>query len=147
MVESGAWEDSVAGIAEIAIQTGTSPYGDKCALAIFEVDDDFQAQLWYYNGEGGQYIFDAVSSPPHMIDRLYGEDPIALWHDILEQELELAMQPDDPYGIPQQDLDEGEDEEDGFYGGSPGGGDPGQPAPGGGGRRPPPPPRKPPGAR
>ena len=59
-------------------------------MAIFEVGDTYQPQLWYYSEEGDNYIFDAVSTPPDIMNRLYGLDPIAVWHQIIQEEHELA---------------------------------------------------------
>jgi hypothetical protein len=89
----------------------------------------------------------AAPSPPGILDRLTGTDWIKAWHDVLEEEMALAHQPDDDVKTPQQILDTGSDSPSSAGGGGGGGG--GSPnSPGGTkpGRRPPPKtPRKPPG--
>lgn len=90
LVESGVWGQSTDRITEVLIETGESPEGFECVMAIFEVGDTYQPQLWYYSEEGDNYIFDAVSTPPDIMNRLYGLDPIAVWHQIIQEEHELA---------------------------------------------------------
>jgi hypothetical protein len=78
-----------------------------------------------------------------MINKLYGEDWIALWHRILEEEIELANKPDEEFELPGV----GVDEESGGRGNSFTGSSPGTPNRPGGppGRRQPPARRRPPG--
>jgi hypothetical protein len=144
LIESGAWAETIDGISEIGIETGAGPYDEKCALAVFEVDGDFQPQLWYYHSEDEGYQFDAAPTPPDMINKLYGDDWIALWHKILEEELALANKPDEDFDVPTVDLDTSESRGTSFGGGSSPGTTPNRPG-GPPGRRPPPPPRRPPG--
>ncbi|MDY7108888.1 MAG: hypothetical protein SYC29_09655 [Planctomycetota bacterium] len=144
LIESGAWEKTIDGIDGIAIETGPGPYDEKCALAIFEVDGDFQPQLWYYHAEGEAYQFDAAPTPPDMINKLYGDDWIALWHEILEEEMALADKPDEEFDVPTVDLDSSEDRGGTFGSGTSPGTTPNSPG-GPPGRRPPPPRRRPPG--
>jgi hypothetical protein len=143
LVESGVWEETIAGISEIAIETGTGPYEEKCALAIFEINGGFQPQLWYYASSADGYRFDAAPTPPDMINKLYGEDWIALWHTILEEEIELANKPDEEFDLPGVAVDEESGgRNDSFRGSSPG--TPNRPG-GPPGRRQPPARRRPPG--
>ncbi len=149
LVESGLWAEIAAQISEVEIQTGPSPDGEKCAMAIFTVGDGYQPQLWYYTDEGsGEYIFDAAPTPPGMIDKLYGDDWIRRWHEILEEELALADKPDEDLTIAQVEL-----EGDGGGGGgsargtSPGGTDPKGPGGPPGRRKPPKKKRRAPGPR
>lgn len=90
LVESGAWAQSTDQITEVLIETGESPEGFECVMAIFEVGDTYQPQLWYFSAEGDGYIFEAGQSPPNIMNRLYGLDPIAVWHQIIQEEQELA---------------------------------------------------------
>lgn len=144
LLESGVWEEATDGIAQIAIETGTGPYDERCALAIFEVDGDFQPQLWYYESTDEGYQFDAAPTPPDMMNKLYGDDWIALWHRILEEEIELANKPDEDFDVPTVDLDTTEGRSGGFGSGTSPGTTPNSPG-GPPGRRPPPPRRRPPG--
>jgi hypothetical protein len=111
IVESGAWKDTTSHIGKINVQCGSGPTGDKCALAVFEVEADgemFQPQLWLYNTDDEQQPqFEAVASPPGIMDRLTG-DWITTWFDILEEEMRLASAPDEEHTIAQRDLDEDE---------------------------------------
>jgi len=142
------WKKSIAGITEVTIETGPGPYGEKCALALFDVDDVYQPQLWYFTEGTDAYQFEAQASPPKVMDQLHGDDWITRWHELLEEEMQLASALDTDLELTKVDLDQGgaeyEDDE-------PTGGSPNRPGFGGGGagkdRRPPPPKRKPPGAR
>jgi hypothetical protein len=104
LVDSGAWAETTSQIIQIDVETGRSPDGQACVFARFYVADDFHPQLWYYAVEADGARFDAVAAPPNMMDRLYGDDPIAIWFEILEQELALADKPDEEFVVPQKDL-------------------------------------------
>jgi hypothetical protein len=135
LVETGAWSTSTEQISRIEVETGRSPDGEECALAVFYVGQEFQPQLWYYTVEADGAEFAAVAAPPNLMDRLSGSDWIAAWFDILEQELALADEPDEEFAVPQKDYS---DNDQGDYGGPSSGpgpsapSDPGRPtAPGG----------------
>lgn len=108
LVDAGLWQDETAAIEEILLETGRSPHGDKCVLAIYLVDGQDQVQLWYYQSVGGEILFESVPMPPELTSRLSG-NWIEAWHEILEQEEQLAMQPDEDIEMPQRDIDQGED--------------------------------------
>jgi hypothetical protein len=144
LVESGAWKDTTTRTTKIGVQCGNSPLGDKCALAVFEVSgggDPFQPQLWTYDtSDEEQPRFEAVASPPGIMDRLSG-NWISRWFELLEEEMALANAAEEEYMIAQRDLDEEEEESSSASGGEPSG-----PAGVGPGMRPPPKPRKAPAA-
>jgi hypothetical protein len=135
LVDSGSWAETTSRISRIEVETGKSPDGEQCALAVFWVADSFEPQLWYYTAGTTEPEFAAVAAPPNMMDQLYGEDRIAMWFDILEQELAMADQPDEEYAVPQKNV--GETDRGGFAGPATNPGptaptDPGRPsAPGG----------------
>ena len=145
LVESGAWEETTSHIDRIDVQTGQSPTGRACALAIFYVADDFQPQLWYYETYEDGATFDAVAAPPNIMERLSGADWIAAWFDLLTEELALADEPDEEFAAPQKNYGDSTRSE-GFSIG-PGGDQPTRRAPGVPGKRPKPkgPKRRPPG--
>ena len=64
LVETGEWEITADLVTEVLLETGTSPHGMDCVLAIFEVGDSYQPQLWYYTPEGNGFVFEAVSASP-----------------------------------------------------------------------------------
>jgi hypothetical protein len=140
---SGDWLKTTNGIAEILVETGQIN-GNSCALALFTVDSNYQAQLWYYRGDASGYTFEAAPTPPNIVNRLSG-DWIQSWHKILEEEIALGMMPDvelDPTALDQEA--EEEESRGGRRGGRP------QPTPSGPGgpgglREPPSTPVKPPG--
>lgn len=151
LVATPAWEETVSDIKQVRIETGSAPppmQGQKAALAIIEVGTTYQPQLWYYSKEAGDYVFEAVATPPDMMSRLYGDDFIRLWHQILEDELAYANQQDEEYEIAPISVGTS-------IGGGEGGGsrppavNPDRPSPGGPGgppgRRKAPPKRRPPG--
>src|SRR5690606_32653053 len=111
---SGVWQETTGNIQRITIkETGMSP-GGECALAIFEVAPPgqlpaYQPQLWYYSPspeDATQYEFAPAATPPNMMSRLSGTDWIKAWHDILDEELELASRLDTTINLPQRNLEE-----------------------------------------
>lgn len=147
MVEAGVWDTATANVSSVEIQTGQNSLGQDCALAVIEVNWEFEPQLWYYTVEGDSRMFEAAPAPPGILDELSG-DWIAAWHRILEEEMALAMVPDEDLNPVQINLDE-EEEQAGSGGTSRGtGGSPNStPPPGRGRRKPPSAPRRPPGPR
>ncbi|UCD76108.1 MAG: hypothetical protein JSV91_04135 [Phycisphaerales bacterium] len=148
MVAAGVWDESTAGISSIEIQTGENSLGQSCALAVIEVGFEFEPQLWYYTVEGDTPVFEAAPAPPGILDELSG-DWIAAWHRILEEEMALAMVPDEDLNPVQTNLDEDEDGASSSGGTSRGTGSSpnSSPPPGRGRRKPPSTPRRPPGPR
>lgn len=143
LVDTGAWSEATSGIERIEVQTGVSPDGQACALAVFYVHDDFQPQLWYYKAEAMGATFDAVAGPPNLMDQLHGTDWISAWFGILDDELALAEQPDEEIVIPQMDLSDTSRSSGGGSGpgvnpgpSNPSSPSPGRPGPGGPGKRP-----------
>ena len=105
LVGSGAWVDATSKISGIDVQTGTSPVdGEPCALAVFYVDSGFQPQLWRYTINSDGPVFDSVAAPPNLMDRLYGDDWIAAWFAILDEEMALADKPDEEFVVDQRDV-------------------------------------------
>ena len=145
LVESGAWEETTSHITRIDVQSGQSPTGQACALAIFYVADDFQPQLWYYETHEDSATFDAVAAPPNIMERLSGTDWIAAWFDLLAEELALADMPDEEFAAPQKNY--GDNTRSDSFSIGPGGDQPTRRLPGSPGKRPRPkgPKRRPPG--
>ena len=115
LVDSGVWEEATNDIVAVELQTAMSPVGRPCALAVYDSGDSYQLQGWYFEQIGDGYIFEAVSMPPRMIDRLYG-DWIQTWHQILEEEVRRSQVPD----IDLESLeDDGEEEDDSGFDSSP----------------------------
>ena len=132
--DSGEWKTATSNIIGIDVRTGTHPVVGECALAVFMVGNQFEPQLWAFEitgdpaGDGVE--FDAQPSPPDMMNRLSGDDWIAAWFQILEDEMARATAPDEIIDIPTQDFTEEEtgNSSMGAPAGGPGGG--GQGAPG-----------------
>ena len=147
LIASGVWTQTTSKISRIRVQTGASPAGEDCALAIFYVGDGFQPQLWYYMVDIDGPRFDAVAATPGITDQLSGSDWISAWFDILGEELALADKPDEDFIGPQRDVSE-KDSSGGPAMGPSGPSNPTQPTlpPGGPRKRPKPrTPRRPPG--
>jgi hypothetical protein len=150
LVDSGAWAETTDQISRIDVETGSSPEGEPCALAIFYVSHQFQPQLWYYTVEDEGAEFAAVAAPPDLMNRLSGSDWISVWFDILQQELALADEPDEEFVPPQRNVSDSDRADYGGPSSGPGPGaptDPGRPSapPGMPGKRKKGPKRAPPG--
>lgn len=107
LMATPAWKQTTSQITSIDIQTGADPAGEKCALAVIEVGTggatSFQPQLWLYKTDAEEPVFEAVASPPGILDKLSG-DWIATWFQILAAELALADQPDEEFAVAQVDV-------------------------------------------
>lgn len=138
LLKSGAWQKTVSQIQSIDIQTGAHDV-NKCALAVIEVGTgarmSFQPQLWYYTTDDLSATFEAAPTPPGVMDRLSGEDWIAAWHQILDDEQQIAMLDEEMEALKQRNLEEEERETQTAEG-------PSQGSTGKGGARPLPPPRE-----
>lgn len=137
MSESDAFEQATQGIMAINIQTGTSPSIGDCALALFMVDGEFEAQLWTFQVDGDPAAdgarFDSVPASPDIVEHLSGDDWIAAWVEVMEGEWARALEPDEVIEIASTDLSDEEDESAGGPSGNapigPGGGAPGRKRP------------------
>lgn len=146
LVESGEWSETVENIYDIEVVAGTSPNGDKCVMALIDVNSVMQPQLWHYFNDAGGFEFEAQPCPPDVMDKLSGTDWIAAWYDLLDKELALADRDDVDVEWDPVDLDQSNGNSGSGFSPSPGGNPSSAPSPGGPGRRrPTPPPRKPPG--
>jgi len=53
--------------------------------------------------------FDSVATPPAILDKVQGDDPIAAWFNVLKLELAKANEPDENPEFKQQDFTEKQD--------------------------------------
>ncbi|HMN96211.1 MAG TPA: hypothetical protein PKC43_07850 [Phycisphaerales bacterium] len=102
--KSGLWEPVIAQITRCDVRTGETRNG-RVALAVFHVGRNFQAQLWTYE-TAPEPEFSAEPTPPNIIDRLSGDDWIASWYAVLEEEMRKANEPDEVVVIRSTVLDE-----------------------------------------
>ena len=63
-------------------------------LAIFTINSTLQPTLWHLHSDINGTSFAAVDTPPGILDRIYGNDLIAMWHKIIQEDLEKANEPD-----------------------------------------------------
>ncbi len=104
----------------------------------------FQPQLWRYTTGIDAPTFDAVATPPDIMSKLSGDDWIAAWFKLLDEELALADKLEEEFIVQKKDLsDPGFDSGVSMSPGGPPNRQPGSPGPG---KRPKPKtPRRPPG--
>lgn len=142
LVASGDWAQTTRKITRIDVRCGKSPSAQACALGIYHIDGgSFEPQLWTYDASESGSMFEAVATPPGVMDRLSGADWITAWFALLDEELALADVPDDEGTIQKRDVGDPNrpDSEDSPGYSNPGESDPSKPsAPGGPGtgRRP-----------
>lgn len=127
MLDDGTFEAATGKIMGVKLEAGTSPKFGDCALAVYMMNDGtFETQLWSYeiegDPEGDGPVFDALPSPPNMLERLSGNDWIAAWLQILEDELARAMEPDEIVEFTNTDLTEEAESGSSGVGFNPGGG-------------------------
>lgn len=92
MVDGGIFKKTTEAITRIDVRCGRQDGGD-CALAVFHVAEEFEPQLWVYTA-GDQPEFDAVATPPRIMEKLSGDNWIAAWYEVLKLELAKADEPD-----------------------------------------------------
>ncbi|MGA1045227.1 MAG: hypothetical protein ACO3ZY_08510 [Phycisphaerales bacterium] len=124
MVDAGEWPKAVEGVSRVDVRTGRSPEGDACVLAIFHTGLEFQPQLWLTEVRGDEATFDALPTPPDIMNKLSGSDWIAAWFEVNRGEIARADEPDEAVAVPQQDFTEAANVDAGA-GSSPGGITPG----------------------
>lgn len=95
MVDEGQWASATGDrIDAVYVTTGSSAQGGRCVLAIYEVGQLSQPQLWNYREQGDGMLFESVATPPAMMGRLTGDDLISAWWDVLAKEKLAWDQPD-----------------------------------------------------
>lgn len=118
----------------VMLKTGDSPEGKPCVMAIYEIDLDYQVQLWYIENTGQNFTFIAVETPPRLVDKLSG-NWITNYFEWKSKQTEIAQQPDEEssYALAGESTSSSGNQ-GGGGGGSPGGprppGGPGGPLPG-----------------
>ena len=86
-------------ISMVQLSTGSSPDGKSCVLALFEfgldyeVDSDYQIQVWFYENTGDGFSFKAGPTRPNLVNKLNG-DWIVNYFEQRDRQVEIANQPD-----------------------------------------------------
>jgi hypothetical protein len=143
MVDLDTFVPITEAIEEVELVAGSSPDGRQAVLGMYVRDGVDEYQLWYYDLDAGLASFEAAPTPPGIVARLDGpiDGYIDRWHEILEEEMELASQPDEEIRL---DVNLDEESESASGGSTPSAGSPSPSGPGGvrrhrpSGRRPPP---------
>lgn len=86
---------TVARIREVTLETGVSPEGRPCVLALYLLDDGYQAQMWYFKDPLGGSSFSSAAQPPNVVDRLSGTNLVESWFALLQEERDRANEYDD----------------------------------------------------
>ncbi len=82
-------------IREVTLETGISPEGRPCVLALYLLDDGYQAQMWYFKDPLGGSSFSSAPQPPNVVDRLSGNDMVESWFALLQEERDRGSEYDD----------------------------------------------------
>ena len=127
MMKAG-FKDQMDSVTMLMLKTGSSPDGDACVMAIFELGLDYQVQLWFFEEEDRKYTFTAAETPPNLVDQLSG-NWVTSYFELKKKQAEIALQPDEEssYSLAGESTST-----DGSLGGdnnSPSGPGPGQPGP------------------
>jgi hypothetical protein len=85
--------DYMKQVSRVDLQVGSSPSGDNCVIAVYEIGMEYQAQLWYFKNNGDSVSFESVPAPPNLVNFLSG-DWIASYFEWEAKQAEIAMQPD-----------------------------------------------------
>ena len=95
MLNAGQLAPAVARIREVTLETGVSPEGRPCVLAMYLLDDGYQAQMWYFKDQLGGSSFSSAAQPPNVVDRLSGNDLVESWFALLQEERDRGSEYDD----------------------------------------------------
>jgi len=87
-------ESFMSNVSLIELFTGDSPEGRSCVMAFYEIDMEYQVQMWYYDGMGSDITFSAAETAPNLIDKISGN--LVQNYFELESKLdEIALHPDE----------------------------------------------------
>ena len=97
-IELGVMMDSgldayMQNISLVQLQTGSSPEGQSCVLALFEIGLNYQVQMWYYQNSGSGFTFESGSTRPNLVGSLSG-NWITNYFELLDKQIEIANQAD-----------------------------------------------------
>lgn len=95
MINAGQLEPVASRIREVTLETGISPDGRPCVLAMYLLDDGYQAQLWYFRDKMGKTAFMSATQPPNVVERLSGINLVESWFAVLQEEQDRATEYDD----------------------------------------------------
>lgn len=104
LVAHGQWAASTERITRIDLRTGRAPTGEPAVLAVLHVGEHFEPQLWSYKVSGPTAEFEAVATPPGIMDALSGDDWVGAWFGVIAKEMELASKPDEELVVPKTDF-------------------------------------------
>jgi len=99
MVNEGL-SSSMDEVSLVMLKTGNSPEGRPCVMAIYEIELEYQVQLWFIENTGQNFTFVAVETPPHLVEKLSGKW-ITNYFEWKSKQAEIAQQPDEEisYGL------------------------------------------------
>lgn len=92
MIENGL-VDMMSQVSLLQLQTGSSPESKETVLAVYEIDLDYQVQVWHYLETNGSFMFTAAETPPNLVNRLSG-NWLASYFDLKDKQTEIANQQD-----------------------------------------------------
>jgi hypothetical protein len=93
MIDAGLAQ-SMDDVSLVVLKTGNSPEGRQCVMAIYEIDMDYQVQLWYLDDSGNGISFTAAGTPPNLVDKLSG-NWVQNYFDLKNKRAEIAQQEDE----------------------------------------------------
>ena len=101
----GSFQEAVSELGGIEIRTGITPNGDPAVVAVLQSYDDFHPQLWRYDTMGpAGGTFNSGPTPINVLEKLSGDDWIALWYQLLDEEIAIAMELEEDLPTAQKDV-------------------------------------------
>jgi hypothetical protein len=129
MMDAGL-ADSMDEVSLVILKTGENQDGKPCVMAVYEIDLDYQVQLWFIEELGNKFTFKSAETPPNLVDKLSG-NWVENYFALKKKRAEIAQLPDEETSYTLA----GElTSTDGSLGGSDQEGQPGGPGPSGPGR-------------
>ena len=104
IVDSGNFQNAVAGIGAVQLRSGITPNGDEAVVAIIQTTGEYQPQLWRFEADNFGTSFTSGPTPMNVMEQLSGTDWVGRWYELLDEELEIALRLDEEIEMPQRDL-------------------------------------------
>lgn len=93
MMDSGL-ANSMDDVSLVILKTGENQEGNPCVMAVYEIDLDYQVQLWFIDEMGSKFTFTSAETPPRLVDKLSG-NWVENYFALKKKQAEVAQLPDE----------------------------------------------------
>jgi hypothetical protein len=93
MMDAGL-ANSMDEVSLIILKTGENQNGTPCVMAVYEIDLNYQVQLWFIDETGSKFTFTSAETPPNLVDTLSG-NWVENYFELKKKQAEVAQLPDE----------------------------------------------------